>query len=100
MTCYPSFTLGQDTLYLTFRNEPKIYAYAVSNLRNLADTKTIPLKTFIQHEPKNDQVKEDFDIKDLFESTITKVIPIEGSRFLVDYLPGLTDEQYARSWGM
>lgn len=97
LTFFPNISLGKDTLYLSFRNEPKIYSYPLSDLENLANTKTIPFTTFLQKEPKGDKVDTSFDIKDIFVGTINKIIATENHLFLVDYLSGLTDEQYAKS---
>jgi len=94
LSFFTNIGLSEDTLYLNFRNEPKIFAYSVSDLGNLASTKIIPFPSFLEKVPKDDQVSGSFEIKDIFVGTINRIIPIQNNFFLVDYLSGLTDEQF------
>ncbi|REG90559.1 hypothetical protein [Algoriphagus antarcticus] len=76
LSFYTNISLRADTLYLSFRNEPKIFAYHISDLEKLASTKTIPFPTFREDEPKDDKTPDSFDIKDIFVGTINRVIPM------------------------
>lgn len=94
LSSYANIGLLEDTLYLNFRNEPKIFAYPISDLENLAVTKSIPLPSFIEIEPKDDKAPTSFELKDIFVGTINRIIPIGNNQFLIDYLSGLTDEEF------
>ena len=91
---YPTFTLGKDSLYIAYRHEPKIFAYPLSDLSLLGSTKPIPFSSFFENEPKSDQVDDNINISELYVGTINKIIAIEDQQFLVDYLSGLTVDQY------
>jgi len=91
---YPNWTIGDDSLYLAFKNEPKIYAYALGNFSSPQSVKTIPLPKFFEHTPTGDKIETGFDLMDLFQGNINSLILTEDHEFLIDYLSGLTKEEY------
>lgn len=94
---YLNLSATEDSLFISFRNEPKIYAYSFDELDSMsspASVKTIPFETFIEKEPKENLEKGSFDFRDFFLGTINSFIAMEGGLFLVDFAAGLTDEDY------
>ncbi|WPR74174.1 hypothetical protein [Algoriphagus sp. NG3] len=91
---YPAYAIDEDSLYIAYRHEAKIFAYPLTDLSTLGSTKTIPFDIFVENEPKSDKVDNKINISELYAGTINKLITIEDRRFLVDYLAGLTKEEY------
>ena len=91
---YSNISLGKDSLYISYRHEPKIFSYPLSDLSTLGSTKTIPFDSFFENEPKSDQVDDNITISELYAGTINKMIAIEDQQFLIDYLAGLTGAEY------
>lgn len=81
-------------MFLSFRNEPKIFGYSFSNLNTEPSSKTIPFPNFIQKEPTDKNPKEGFSLNDLFLGTINEMISISNQLFLIDYLQGLTKDEF------
>ncbi|PZX50203.1 hypothetical protein [Algoriphagus chordae] len=91
---YPAISLGKDSLYIAYRHEPKIFAYPLSDLNSLGSTKFIPFPAFVENEPKGKEVNNNIVISELYAGTINKIIAMEDGLFIVDYLAGLTSEEY------
>ncbi len=91
---YRNLTSTEDSLFLSFRNEPKIFGYSFSNLNTEPSSKPIPFPNFIQKEPTDKNPKEGFSLNDLFLGTINEMISISNQLFLIDYLQGLTKDEF------
>mgnify|MGYP000445205550 CR=1 FL=1 len=87
---YTNINLYKDTLYLSLRNEAKLYAYSLDQLDSPAWVMDIPFEEFIAMEPQDEE--NVFRIRDFFTGTINKAIPLGNGEFLIDYLSGLTDD--------
>lgn len=94
---HPVIALGPDSLYLSFKNEPKIFAYSLDDFSNPKSIKTIPLINFLENKPDGKEVSEGFNLEDLFKGSINSVSVTEDQEFLIDYLNGLSDEQYEKA---
>ena len=87
----------EDSLFINFRNEPKIFGYAFGQLDSASvpgSVKTIPFTSFIEKEPKENLQDGSFDVRDFFLGTVNSFIAIEDNLFLVDFVAGLSDEDY------
>ncbi len=94
---YPTLTLSEDSLFISYRHEPKIFGYPLSDLNQLGSTKTLPFETFVQNEPKDDKVNNNIEISELYAGTINSIHFIDDNHFLVDYLGGITKEEYTEA---
>lgn len=97
---YTNLALKDDSLYISFRNEAKIYSYSLNNLQSPASVKNIPFKTFINALSTEDGGQNVFQIRNLFTGTINRMIPMENAEFLIDYLSGLKDEEASEIMGI
>lgn len=87
----------EDSLFINFRNEPKIYGYAFGQLDSTSapnSVKSIPFTSFIEKVPKENLQAGSFDVRDFFLGTVNSFIAIEDNLFLVDFVAGLSDEDY------
>ncbi|MCE7057407.1 hypothetical protein LZF95_22185 [Algoriphagus sp. AGSA1] len=91
---YPSFRILGDSLYLSFRNEPKIFTYSVSDLSSPASVRNIPFREFIEKSSEGKELSNGFNFEDLVLGTINNIIPLQKGGFLIDYTGGLTKEKY------
>lgn len=91
---YPIWTIAGDSLYLSFKNEPKIYTFALDDLASPKSVKTIPLPEFLEESSDSDQVETSINLEDLFQGNINSLYLTEDHEFLIDYLTGLTKEEY------
>lgn len=89
---FSNVTLFGDTLYLTFRTEPKIFGYSLTNLDSPAKVLNIPFPTFIENNSDQKSEPGSFNFRDFFYGTINQIIPISDGQFIISYLSGLTDE--------
>lgn len=89
---FSNVALLGDTLFLTFRTEPKIFGYSLTNLDSPAKVLDIPFPTFIENTSDKKPEPGSFNFRDFFYGTINKIIPISEDQFIVSYLSGLTDE--------
>lgn len=94
---FRQLTVTKDSLFLIFRNEPKIFGYPINDLGQAPSVKTIPFKNFIENEPKSDKVSDSFNIRDLFVGTINGIHYTEDRDFLIDYLSGLSEEEFQKA---
>lgn len=91
---YPTYAIDSDSLYISYRHEAKIFAYPLTDLSTLGSTRTIPFEVFVENEPKSDQVENNINISELYAGTINKIIALENQQFIIDFLSGLTSEEY------
>jgi hypothetical protein len=89
---FPSISLREDTVYLNFRSEPKLFKYALSNLDSPVSIKSIPFPIFIEMSSEEKVERGSFNIRDFFYGTINTLIPLSDNLFLISYLSGLTDD--------
>lgn len=94
LTFYPNFSIRGDSLYLVFRNEPKLYGYSLENLDHPASIRNIPFETFIEYAPEGDKVPTAFNFENFFTGTLNYIQAMENGEFLIDYLGGLNKEEY------
>ena len=83
-----------DTLFVTFRNEPVLYGYHISNLDNPVSIRTIPFSEFIEKEPKDAETFGSYEMSDIYTGSMNQVIPVDKNQFIVNYARGLTNEEY------
>ncbi|WP_439475447.1 hypothetical protein [Algoriphagus formosus] len=91
---FPNFDLQGDSLFLVFRNEPRLFSYHISDFGSSYTTKNIPFESFVEKEPEGDKVPQGFSFENLFNGTINKVFAMEDGNFLIDYLSGLSKEEF------
>ncbi|MEB2778237.1 hypothetical protein SYJ56_23200 [Algoriphagus sp. D3-2-R+10] len=91
---YPNFSILRDSLYLIFRNEPKIFTYSVTDLSSPASVRTIPFEEFIEKTPEGKKLSNGFNFEDLVLGTINNLIPMGNGTFMIDYLGGLSKDKY------
>jgi hypothetical protein len=94
---YLNLSATEDSLFINFRNEPKIYGFAFDQLDSSSapnSVKTIPFTSFVEKEPKDNLQDGSFDFRDFFLGTINRFIAIEDNLFLIDFVAGLSDEDY------
>ncbi|SFT99201.1 hypothetical protein SAMN04489724_3231 [Algoriphagus locisalis] len=97
---YLNLSATEDSLFINFRNEPKIYGYAFEQLDSAStpsSVRTIPFTSFVEKEPKENLQDGSFDFRDFFLGTVNSIIAIEENMFLVDYVEGLSDEDYSEA---
>ncbi|WP_100630197.1 hypothetical protein [Algoriphagus formosus] len=90
---YTTFKIEGDSLFLFFRNEPKLFTYQLSNLEKPASVKSIPYPEFIERKVDDKPVNGGFNMRDFFLGTNLSLFPTESGDFLIQYLTGLTDEE-------
>ncbi|TDK49929.1 hypothetical protein [Algoriphagus formosus] len=90
---YTTFKIEGDSLFLFFRNEPKLFTYHLSNLEKPARVKSIPYPEFIERKVDDKPVNGGFNMRDFFLGTNLSLFPTESGDFLIQYLTGLTDEE-------
>lgn len=90
---YPTFKIVGDSLYMVYRNEPKIFAYSLSNLETPANVKTIPYPEFIERKTDSKPANGGFNFRDFFLGFNLSLFPTEDGNFLLLYLSGLSDEE-------
>lgn len=83
-----------DTLFVSFRNEPVLYGYHISNLDSLVSMRKIPFPEFIEKEPKDAETFGSYEMRDIYTGSMNQVIPIDKNQFIVNYARGLTNEEY------
>lgn len=89
---YPTFNIVVDSLYIFFRNEPKLFTYHLSNLDSPSNVKTIPYQEFIERKLDEKPSNGSFNMRDFFLGVNLSLFPTEDRDFLIQYLSGLTDE--------
>lgn len=90
---HPSFSIQGDSLYLTFRNEPKLFVYSLDDFDSPARIVSIPIIDFIERSNDEKPAESGFNVRDFFLETINSVIPTGPEHLLINYLTGLTDEK-------
>ncbi|MFC3415708.1 hypothetical protein [Algoriphagus hitonicola] len=94
---FRQLAVSKDSLFLAFRNEPKIYGYPINDFGQSPSIKTIPFETFIENEPKSDKVSDSFNMNDFFVGTINDIHHTEDQQFLINYLSGLSEEEFQKA---
>lgn len=92
---YPTFQVANDSLYLAFRNEPKIYTYSLTNLEAPALVQPIPFPSFIERNTNAKVENGVFNTRDFLLGTINSIFVGEDNSMLIFYLSGLTDSEAA-----
>lgn len=90
---HPNFSIQGDSLYLTFRNEPKLFVYSLDNFDRPARVVPIPISEFIERKKDEKPAESGFNVRDFFLGTINSVIPAGSGQLLINYLTGLTGDQ-------
>lgn len=90
---YTNIAIRDDSLYVTFRNEPILYSYALSNLESPVLSRTIPFDFFQLADVIDPEDQNSFRIRDFFTGTINSVKPMGNNQFMIDYLTGLPDDK-------
>lgn len=90
---FTNFAIDRDSIYLVYRNEPKLFVYHTSNLGEPAKVKSLGFPQFYERNTKTKPDSEAINVRDFFLGTINRIIPLENERILVNFLPGLSDEQ-------
>ncbi len=89
---FVDFEIKGDSLYLAFRNEPKLFVYNLSNLEVPAKTLEIGFPQFYERNTAAKPDNEAINVRDFFLGTINRIIPLEHDLILINYLSGLSDE--------
>lgn len=89
---YPTFKIVGDSLFIFFRNEPKLFTYHLSNLDSPSNVKIIPYQEFIERKLEDKPSNGSFNLRDFFLGINLSLFPTEDNEFLIQYLSGLTDE--------
>jgi len=90
----PVFTVAQDSLYVIFRNEPKIFGYSLTNLDSPVYSRSIPLPFFVERDVNKKLENGGFITRDYLLGSINSIYKIDDSAFLLSYNSGITDEQF------
>lgn len=83
-----------DSVYITFRNEPKIFTYHYSQLEKPSSVLEIPFREFIERAPKDTDEAGGYEMMDLYSGSINQVIPLEKRQFLIFYTRGLSENEF------
>jgi hypothetical protein len=90
---HPNFSIQGDSLYLTFRNEPKLFVYSIDHFDSPSRVVPIPIDEFIEQKKDGKSAESGFNVRDFFLGTINSVIPTGSEHLLINYLTGLTDDK-------
>lgn len=90
---YPIFNVSQDSLFILYRNEPKLFIYHLSNLEEPAKVKEVPYSEFIERKISEEPASGGFNLRDFFLGVNLSIFPTEDGKFLIRYLTGLTEEE-------
>ena len=83
-----------DSIYVAYRNEPKIFTYHLENLNQPSSVLEIPFKEFVEKYPRDGNDLSSYDMRDVYSGSINALIPSGENRFLINYTRGTTDEEY------
>jgi hypothetical protein len=83
-----------DSLYVTFRNEPKIFVYHQNQLSTPFTVLNIPFKEFIEKSPKDTDEMGVLDMKEMYGGSINLILPIGNQDFLINYSRGLSNDEF------
>lgn len=89
---YINFAIEKDSIYVAYRNEPKLFVYHISNLTIPVQVNDLKFPVFIERNTESNQEIESINTRDLFLGIINKIIPLGNNLILINYLSGLTDE--------
>lgn len=88
------FTVADDSLYIMFRNEPKIFGYSLTNLDSPVYSKPVPLPFFVERDVSKKLDNGGFNKRDYLLGILNSIYKIDESEFLISYNSGLTDKQF------
>ncbi|WP_332911456.1 hypothetical protein [Algoriphagus boritolerans] len=83
-----------DSIYVVFRNEPRIYAYHRSMLDIPAKIYQIPFDEFVEKAPKDGDNFGPYEMKDIYVGSLNQIQPLSKNQFLINYARGVTDSEY------
>ncbi len=84
----------EDSVYVIFRNEPKLFIYHINQLDKPASVFEIPFKEFIERAPKDTDEQVGNDMKDLYSGAVNQNIPLKKGRFLIFYIRGISEDEF------
>lgn len=90
---HPVFDVTTDSLFIMFRNEPKIFSYSLSNLDVLANSKVVPFPEFEERNTGKKTENGGFDIRDFLLGSINTLEKLDDGTFLIFYTSGLNEEE-------
>lgn len=93
MDYFPSIANNDDSLYIAFRNEPKIFVYHTSNLDSPAQVKSVGFLLFYERTTEAKFDRGTVNIRDFFLGNMNRIDPLDDNQILINYLPGLSDEE-------
>lgn len=89
---YINFAIEEDSIYVAYRNEPKLFVYHISNLNAPVKVNALKFPVFIERNTESKPENEIINIRDLFLGAINRIIPLGNNLILINYLAGLSDE--------
>ncbi|MDX5337742.1 MAG: hypothetical protein LPK25_01865 [Cyclobacteriaceae bacterium] len=95
-----SLSSRSDTLFVSFRNDPNLYAYSFSNLDSPASVLPIPFPEHLPTQPKSADKYGQYEMPDLYVTSINAFEATEKNRFLISYSRGLKKEEYDEVFGL
>jgi hypothetical protein len=85
---------SSDTIYVVFRNEPRIYAYHKFMLDEPSKIYQIPFDEFVEKAPKDADYFGSYEMKDIYVGSLNQIQPLGNDQFLINYARGVTDLEY------
>lgn len=89
---FTNFAIDRDSIYLVYRNEPKLFVYHISDLEIPAKVKLINFPQFYERNTETKPDGEAINVRDFFLGIINRIVPLEEKFLLINYLSGLSDE--------
>lgn len=83
-----------DTIYVFFRNEPRIYAYHWSMLDAPSKIYQVPFDEFVEKAPIDADNFGSYEMKDIYVGSLNQIQPLGDNQFLINYARGVTDSEY------
>ena len=84
----------EDSVYVIFRNEPKLFIYHVNQLDNPSSVFEIPFREFIERAPKDTDEEVGYEMRDLYSGAVNQLIPLKNNQFLIFYTRGLSEDEF------
>ncbi|MHA7130992.1 hypothetical protein [Algoriphagus namhaensis] len=89
---FPNLTAREDSIFIAFRNEPKLFGYQVNQLNSTPKTWDIPLEGFIENTSWEGPKDGSIDLRRFFFGSINDLYALNSGEFLINYQAGLSDE--------
>lgn len=83
-----------DSIYVVFRNEPRIYAYHKFMLDTPSKIHQIPFDEFVEKSPKDADNFGSYEMKDIYVGSLNQILPLGKNQFLINYARGVSDSEY------